>query len=92
MTIINTCYFIQVMMAKAIQIKELKQTSAKKIEEETERIMKHAQEMIEKAETDKQDILITCRTESKEQIKKTIVECDAKVSSSHVRRMLNITN
>lgn len=54
--------------------------------------MKYAQEMIEKAESDKRDILITCRTESKEQVKKTIVECDAKVSSSHVRRMLNITN
>lgn len=54
--------------------------------------MKHAQEIIEKAEADKRDILMTCRTENKEQVKKTIIECDAKVSSSHVRRMLNITN
>lgn len=54
--------------------------------------MKHAQKMIEKAEADKQDILVACRTESKEQVKKTIVECDAKVSKLHVRIMPNITN
>lgn len=74
------------------EIEELKQTCAKKLEEETERIMKHAQNMIEEAEADKRNTLIACRTESKEQVKKTIVECDAKVSRLHVRRMPNITH
>lgn len=73
-------------------MKELEQASAKKIEEETERIMKQAQKMIEKVEVDKQDILVACRTESKEQVIKTIVECDAKVSRLHMRRMPNITD
>lgn len=72
-------------------MEEIKQASAKKIEEETERIMKHAQKMIEKAEADKQDIL-ACHTESKEQVKKTIVECDAKVSKLHMHRIPNITD
>ncbi|XP_012522875.1 hyaluronan mediated motility receptor isoform X2 [Monomorium pharaonis] len=67
--------------AKDEEIEELKQTSVKKLEEETERIMKHAQEMIEKAEADKRDTLIACRIENKEQVKKTIVECDAKVNA-----------
>lgn len=73
-------------------MEEIKQASAKKIEEETERIMKRAQKMIEKAEVDKQDILVAYRTESKEQVKKTIDECDAKVSKLHVHRMPNITD
>ncbi|XP_018309470.1 hyaluronan mediated motility receptor isoform X2 [Mycetomoellerius zeteki] len=63
------------------EIEELKRTSAKKIEEETEQIMKHAQKMIEQMEADKRDTLITCRTESTEQVKKAIIECDAKVSA-----------
>ncbi|XP_077272103.1 uncharacterized protein LOC143902808 [Temnothorax americanus] len=67
--------------AKDKEIEELKQACAKKIEEETERIMKNAQKIIEKAEADKQDVVVACRTESKEQVKKTIVECDAKVSA-----------
>lgn len=54
--------------------------------------MKHAQKMIEEVEADKRDTLIAYRTESKEQVKKTIVECDAKVSRLHVRRMPNITD
>jgi len=74
------------------EIEELKRTSAKKIEEETEQIMKHAQKMIEQMEADKRDTLIACRTESTEQVKKTIIECDAKVSRLHVRRMPNITD
>jgi len=48
--------------------------------------------LIEKAEADKRDVLIACHTESKEQVKKTIVECDAKVSRLHVRKMPNITD
>jgi len=48
--------------------------------------------MIEKVEADKRDVLIACHTESKEQVKKTIIECDAKVSRLHVRRMPNITD
>ncbi|KYN07338.1 Laminin-like protein epi-1, partial [Cyphomyrmex costatus] len=63
------------------EIEELKRTSAEKLEDETERIMKHAQKMIEQIEADKRDILIACRSESTEQVKKTIVECDAKVSA-----------
>ncbi|XP_018362997.1 PREDICTED: hyaluronan mediated motility receptor-like isoform X2 [Trachymyrmex cornetzi] len=63
------------------EIEELKRTSAKKIEEETQQIMKHAQKMIEQVEADKRDTLIACCTESTEQVKKTIIECDAKVSA-----------
>ncbi|XP_025988311.1 hyaluronan mediated motility receptor isoform X1 [Solenopsis invicta] len=70
------------------EIEELKQTSAKKLEEETERIMKHAQKIIEEAEADKRDALIACHTEGKEQVKKTIDECDAKVSRLHVNAMV----
>ncbi|KYN40272.1 Laminin subunit alpha-3 [Trachymyrmex septentrionalis] len=63
------------------EIEELKRTSVKKIEEETEQIMKHAQKMIEQMEADKRDTLIACHTESTEQVKKTIIECDAKVNA-----------
>ncbi|KAL0104068.1 hypothetical protein PUN28_017039 [Cardiocondyla obscurior] len=63
------------------EIEEVKQISSKKIEEETEQIMKHAQKLIDKAETDKQGALIAYRTESTEQVKKTIIECDAKVNA-----------
>jgi len=52
--------------------------------------MKHAQKIIEKTQADKQDTLVAYYTESKEQVKKTIVEFDAKVSRLHVRRMPNI--
>ncbi|KAL6252244.1 hypothetical protein P5V15_014785 [Pogonomyrmex californicus] len=78
-------------MMKDRQIKEVKEISAKKIEEETVRIMKQAQEMIEKAEADNRDMLIACRNESKEQVKKMIVECDAKVSRLHVNTMFEET-
>lgn len=54
--------------------------------------MKHAQNMIEKTEADKQDILVACHTESKEQVKKTIIECDAKVSRLHVCRECQTSN
>lgn len=74
------------------EIEELKRTSAKKIEEETEQIMKHAQKMIEQMEADKRDTLITCRTESTEQVKKAIIECDAKVSRLHVECQTSLTN
>ncbi|XP_011698345.1 PREDICTED: hyaluronan mediated motility receptor-like isoform X2 [Wasmannia auropunctata] len=67
--------------AKDKEIEELKQASVKRIEEETERITRHAQKMIEKAEADKRDTLIACRTKSKEQVKKMITECDAKVNA-----------
>ncbi|XP_018362996.1 PREDICTED: hyaluronan mediated motility receptor-like isoform X1 [Trachymyrmex cornetzi] len=70
------------------EIEELKRTSAKKIEEETQQIMKHAQKMIEQVEADKRDTLIACCTESTEQVKKTIIECDAKVSRLHVSAMV----
>ncbi|XP_018309471.1 hyaluronan mediated motility receptor isoform X3 [Mycetomoellerius zeteki] len=56
------------------EIEELKRTSAKKIEEETEQIMKHAQKMIEQMEADKRDTLITCRTESTEQVSAMVEE------------------
>lgn len=62
------------------------------MEEEIERIKQHAQKMMEKVEADNLDTLKACRTKSKEQVKRTIIECDAKVSRSHVRRMPNITN
>jgi len=74
------------------ELDELKQATTKKIEEETKRIMKHAEEIIKNAESDKRNALIACRTESKEQVKKVIVECDAKVSGLHVRKISNITD
>lgn len=52
--------------------------------------MKHAQKMIEKTQADKQDTLVAYYTESKKQVKKTIVEFDAKVSRLHVCKMLNV--
>ncbi|XP_012063941.1 PREDICTED: hyaluronan mediated motility receptor-like [Atta cephalotes] len=77
-------YFREIENIKKIkdeEIEELKRTSGKKIEEETEQIIKHAQKMIEQMEADKRDTLIACRTESTEQVKKTIIECDAKVNA-----------
>ncbi|XP_011877412.1 PREDICTED: hyaluronan mediated motility receptor-like isoform X3 [Vollenhovia emeryi] len=65
--------------AKDKEIEDLKQAAIKKIEEETELIMKHARQMIEESEADKHAMLATYSTESEEQVKKTIVECDAKV-------------
>ncbi|XP_018405009.1 PREDICTED: hyaluronan mediated motility receptor-like isoform X2 [Cyphomyrmex costatus] len=56
------------------EIEELKRTSAEKLEDETERIMKHAQKMIEQIEADKRDILIACRSESTEQVSAMVEE------------------
>ncbi|KAL6448407.1 hypothetical protein ACFW04_000378 [Cataglyphis niger] len=70
------------------ELDELKQASIKKIEEETKRIMKHAEEIIKNAESDKKNSLTACRAENTEQIKKVIVECDAKVSGSHINAMM----
>ncbi|XP_070526212.1 restin homolog isoform X3 [Cardiocondyla obscurior] len=81
-------YHKDVTKTKNKEIEEVKQISSKKIEEETEQIMKHAQKLIDKAETDKQGALIAYRTESTEQVKKTIIECDAKVSRLHVNAMV----
>ncbi|KAL0100998.1 hypothetical protein PUN28_019419 [Cardiocondyla obscurior] len=64
----------KVTKTKNKEIKEVKQISSKKIEEETEQIMKHAQKLIDKAETDKQGALIAFRTESTKQVKKMIIE------------------
>lgn len=86
-------YCLQVKKAGEREIEEIKEAYAKQIEEETQRITKHAQKMIEKAEADKQDVLIACHTESMEQVKKTIIECDAKVSRLHVRKsQTSLTN
>lgn len=74
------------------ELDELKQASTRKIEEETKRIMKHAEEIIKNVESDKKNSLTACRAENKEQIKKVIVECDAKVSGPHVRKVPNITD
>lgn len=74
------------------ELDELKQATTKRIEEETKRVIKHAEEIIKNAESDKRNALIACRAESKEQVKKVIVECDAKVSGSHVRKIPNITD
>lgn len=71
---------------------ELKQISAKKVEEETKRVTEHAQKMIENAEAVTKETLAACRAESEERVKRTIVECDTKVSGSHVRKLPNITD
>lgn len=74
------------------ELDEFKQTSAKKIEEETKRMTKHTQKMIDNAEAVTRETLAACRTESEERVKKVIMECDTKVSKSHVRKMPNITD
>ncbi|XP_070153196.1 putative leucine-rich repeat-containing protein DDB_G0290503 isoform X1 [Polyergus mexicanus] len=73
------------------ELDELKQTITRTIEEETIRIMKHAEEIIKNAESDKRNALAACRAENKEQIKKVIVECDAKVSGPHINAMMKET-
>lgn len=74
------------------ELDQLKQASAKKLEEETKRVTEHAQRMIENAEAVTRETLAACRAESEERVKRTIVECDAKVSGSHVRKIPNITD
>lgn len=70
------------------ELDEFKQASAKKIEEET----KLVQQMIDNADVVVRETLAACRAESDERIKKVMVECDTKVSESHVRKMPNITD
>lgn len=74
------------------ELDELNQATTRKIEEETKRIMKHAEKIIKNSESDKRNALAACRAESEEQMKNVIAECDAKVSGSHVRKMPNITD
>lgn len=67
-------------------------TSNKKLEEEIKRVTESAQKRIENAEAVTRETLAACRAESEERVKKVIIECDAKVSESHVRKMPNITD
>lgn len=67
-------------------MEELKQTTSRKIEEETKKATEHSQKMIENAEAVTRETLAACRYESEERVKKVIAECDAKVSGSHVRK------
>lgn len=85
-------YFVQITMAKDNELDELRQASAKKIEEETKRVTDHAHKMIENAEAVTRETLTACRIESEERVKKVIAECDAKVSGSHVRKIPNIAH
>lgn len=61
--------------------------SNKKLEEEIKRVTESAQKRIENAEAVTRETLAACRVESEERVKKVIIECDAKVSESHVRKM-----
>lgn len=70
----------------------MKQASEKEIEKEKKRAMEDARKMIENAEAVTRETLEACRVESEKRVKKVIVECDAKVSGSHVRKMPNITD
>lgn len=85
-------YFIQITITKDKELDELKQASTKKIEEEIKKTTEHAQKMIENAEAVTKETLAACRYESEERVKRIIVECDAKVSESHVRKTTNITD
>lgn len=85
-------YFIQITITKDKELDELKQASTKKIEEEIKKTTEHAQKMIENAEAVTKETLAACRYESEERVKRIIVECDAKVSESHVRKTANITD
>lgn len=85
-------FFIQFTVTKDKEIEELKQVSAEKIKEETQRVTEHAQKMIENAEAITKETLAACRVESEERVKRVIVECDAKVRGSHVRKIPNITD
>ncbi|XP_011877411.1 PREDICTED: hyaluronan mediated motility receptor-like isoform X2 [Vollenhovia emeryi] len=60
--------------AKDKEIEDLKQAAIKKIEEETELIMKHARQMIEESEADKHAMLATYSTESEEQVHAMVEE------------------
>jgi F0F1-type ATP synthase membrane subunit b/b' len=71
---------------------ELKQATTRKIEEETKKTAEHTQKMIENAEAVTRETLAACRYESEERVKRIIVECDAKVSGSHVRKTANIAD
>lgn len=82
----------QITTAKDKELDELKQETARQIEEETRKATEHAQKMIENAETVTRETLAACRYESEERVKKIIAECDAKVSGSHVRKTTNITD
>ncbi|XP_011341570.2 hyaluronan mediated motility receptor isoform X1 [Ooceraea biroi] len=77
-----------VTVTKGKEMDELKQATTKKIEEETQKATEHAQKMIENAESVTRETLAACRYESEERVKRIIVECDAKVSGSHVNAMI----
>ncbi|XP_012229058.1 putative leucine-rich repeat-containing protein DDB_G0290503 isoform X2 [Linepithema humile] len=63
------------------ELDEFKQTSAKKVEEETKRVAERAQKMIDNAEAATRETLAACRAESEERVKKVMVECDTKVNT-----------
>lgn len=84
--------FTQVTTARDKELDDLKQASEKKIEEEKKRMIEHTEKMIESAEAVAKETLAACRAESETRVKRVIVECDAKVSGSHVRKMPNITD
>lgn len=68
-------------MARDREIAELKELTAKKIEEETKRVKQHADKMVENAETVTRETLAACRAECNERVKKIIAENDAKVNA-----------
>ncbi|KAH0956184.1 hypothetical protein HN011_002950 [Eciton burchellii] len=75
-------------LIKNKELDELKQATTRKIEEETKKTAEHTQKMIENAEAVTRETLAACRYESEERVKRIIVECDAKVSGSHVNAMI----
>nr|XP_003706552.1 PREDICTED: hyaluronan mediated motility receptor-like isoform X3 [Megachile rotundata] len=68
-------------MARDKEIAELKELTARKIEEETKRVKQHADKMVENAETVTRETLAACRAECNERVKKIIAENDAKVNA-----------
>ncbi|XP_026667306.1 hyaluronan mediated motility receptor-like [Ceratina calcarata] len=68
-------------LLKDKEITELKEAMAKKLEEETIRIKKHADKMVENAEAVTRETLAACRNECEERVKRVIAESDAKVNA-----------
>lgn len=82
---------LQITKLKDEEVEKLT-ASNKKLEEEVERVKESARKRIEDAEVAARETLAACHDESEDWVKIAIVECDAKVSGSHVRKMPNITD
>ncbi|KAK1138109.1 hypothetical protein K0M31_002594 [Melipona bicolor] len=68
-------------IARDKEIAEVKETAAKKSEEEIKRVKQYADKIVANAEAVTRETLAACRTECEERVKRVIADSDAKINA-----------